>query len=149
MATETLIKVFSKFKLHLYHELFRIWKGREASLTTYETFCMEVIYCMDRPYVGKFADFAYLSSANAAEKVNSLISKGYIKKVQSEKDRRRYYLEPTKKYQDYHELYTDYIHRVMKRVEKSVDKADMDTFYNVLNVINQEIDNDSAGIENI
>ena len=87
---ESFNNVYQNFKMHFYHEIFKKWRGRELSLTTFETFCMEIIYILGRPTVSEFASFASLSSANAAEKINKLMSKGYLKKVRSETDRRKY-----------------------------------------------------------
>ena len=89
--------VYTKFKLHFYKEIFDRFQTREASLTTVETFCMETILALGRPTVNEFASFMNISSPNAAYKVNSLIKKGYINKVQSKEDRREYHLEVTQK----------------------------------------------------
>lgn len=142
MDTELLKKVFGKFKMYSYHEMFKIWKGRETSLTTVETFCMEIIYSMGRPTVSEFAAFASLSSANAADKINKLISKGYLKKVRSEKDKRRYYLEPTQKYLDYYNIYENYIDRVMAKAPESFDKKELAVFYKILCWIDRELKKD-------
>lgn len=73
-------EVYTKFKLHFYRKVFERWESREATLTTVETFCMEIIYALDRPTVNEFASFVQISPPNAAYKVNSLIRKGYLKK---------------------------------------------------------------------
>ena len=80
-------EVYTKFKLHFYQEIFRRFQDREASLTTVETFCMESIMALGSPTVNEFASFMCISSPNAAFKVNSLIRKGYLRKVQSEMER--------------------------------------------------------------
>lgn len=73
-------EVYTKFKLHFYRKVFERWESREATLTTVETFCMEIIYALDRPTVNEFASFVQISPPNAAYKVNSLIRKGYLEK---------------------------------------------------------------------
>ena len=139
MTKEAFNRVYANFKMHFYHEIFKKWRGRELSLTTFETFCMEIIYILGRPTVSEFARFASLSSANAAEKINKLISKGYIRKVQSQSDRRRYYLEPTEKYNDYVNINNAYIDKVMDKVEQHFSKEELETFTNILNVMNEEL----------
>ena len=79
--------VYTKFKLHFYKEIFQRFQSREASLTTVETFSMETIMALGKPTVNEFASFMCISSPNAAYKVNSLIRKGYLRKVQSEMER--------------------------------------------------------------
>ena len=81
MLHQAFNEVYTKFKLHFYQEIFRRFQNREASLTTVETFCMESIMALGRPSVNEFATFMRISPPNAAYKVNSLVKKGYIRKV--------------------------------------------------------------------
>ena len=62
--------------------------------------------------------FIGISSPNAAYKVACLIEKGYIEKIQSEKDRREYHLHVTDKYLDYLNLSQGYVSTVAKRAEE-------------------------------
>ena len=39
-------EVYRKFKLHFYEAVFRGFEMREATLTTVETFCMELLYAL-------------------------------------------------------------------------------------------------------
>ena len=57
MLEQLFVQVYTKFKLHLYQELFSRFQGREASLTTVETFCMESIQALGSPTVNAFATF--------------------------------------------------------------------------------------------
>ena len=88
MLEEVFTEVYNKFKLHFYKKLFERLDDRETSLTTVETFCMETIYAMQEPTVNEFATFLGISTPNAAYKVNSLVKKGYIEKIQSMDDKR-------------------------------------------------------------
>ena len=105
MLKHAFFNVYTKFKLHFYKEIFQRFQTREASLTTVETFCMETILALGSPTVNEFASFMCISPPNAAYKVNSLVKKGYINKVQSEIDRREYHLEVTQKYIDYYNIW--------------------------------------------
>ena len=139
MTKEAFDKVYRNFKMHFYYEIFKKWRGRELSLTTFETFCMEIIYILGKPTVSEFARFASLSSANAAEKVNKLISKGYINKVQSKTDRRKYYLEPTEKYNDYYNINNTYIDKVLDKVEDRFSEEELLVFKKILDTMNDEL----------
>lgn len=139
MIKEAFDRVYANFKMHFYHDIFKKWRGRELSLTTFESFCMEIIYILGRPTVSEFARFASLSSANAAEKINKLIAKGYINKVQSKTDRRRYYLEPTEKYNEYYQINSSYIDKVMGKLRDRFPKEELDIFANILNVMHDEL----------
>ena len=98
MLEKAFHNVYRKFKLHFYEKVFEKMQDKEATLTTVEAFCMEIIYALDRPTVAEFASITNISSPNAAYKINNLVNKGYLKKVQSEDDKREYHLEVTDKY---------------------------------------------------
>ena len=62
MLQDSFSKVYTKFKMHFYQKMFEKLQERETSLTTVETFCMEIIYALDKPTVAQFADMANISS---------------------------------------------------------------------------------------
>ena len=131
--------MYTKFKLHFYQEIFKRFQDREASLTTVETFCMESIQALGSPTINEFATFMCISSPNAAYKVNSLVKKGYIRKVQSEDDRREYHLEVTKKYIDYYNLSIDYLKTVMARVKEQFSPEDCAKLEEMLTVVGRDL----------
>lgn len=139
MIYDAFSKVYTRFKMHFYREVFKKWGNREVSLTTVETFCMEIILALGKPTISRFAEFTSLSSANAADKVNKLISKGYLNKVQSQKDKRVYYLEVTQKYMDYYNISYQYMDLVMKRVESRLTPEELVTAQKVLDIMNDEL----------
>ena len=64
MLDQAFAEVYSKFKLHFYKKVFSRFEGREASLTTVESFCMEIIQALDGPTVNEFASFVQISPPN-------------------------------------------------------------------------------------
>ena len=76
-------RVYTKFKLHFYRAVFARFQNREASLTTVESFCMEIINALGHPTINEFSSFVNISPPNAAYKINNLIQKGYVTKKQS------------------------------------------------------------------
>ncbi|MCI8619633.1 MAG: MarR family transcriptional regulator [Oscillospiraceae bacterium] len=139
MLYEAFAEVFSKFKLYFYQKVFHRFQSREASLTTVEAFCMEVIHDLGTPTCNEFALFAQISPPNAAYKVNSLIQKGYLEKVRSKDDRREYYLVPTQKYLDYYNINYAYLRTVTERVKKRFSPEDVAKFEEILKTISQEL----------
>ena len=143
MTTEELFaKVYTQFKMHFYRAVFRNFENREATLTTVETFCMEVIHAMGRPTINEFASFLRMSSPNAAYKVNNLVRKGYLRRVRSEKDHREYYLEVTQRYIDYCNVSNSYVNSVMKRVRERMTDKEWADFYHTLEILSDEMKND-------
>lgn len=136
---ESFDRIYTKFKLHFYQAVFSKFQTREASLTAVETFCMEIIRALDEPTVNEFASFANISSPNAAYKVNSLIRKGYVEKVQSPSDRREYHLRPTQKFHDYYNLSSSYVQEVMNRVRERFTPEEVAQMDRVLRIVGQEL----------
>lgn len=132
-------EVYSKFKLHFYQKVFSRFQEREASLTTVETFCMEIIQALGTPTVNEFASFVQISPPNAAYKVNNLIQKGYLKKVRSETDRREYHLVITPKYQDYYSISYSYLSTVMQRIRERFSDEDAKKLEEMLTIISEEL----------
>ena len=139
MLDEAFARVYTKFKLHFYRKVFERFEDREASLTTVETFCMEIIQALDHPTVNEFASFVQISPPNAAYKVNNLIQKGYLRKVQSADDRREYHLEPTQKYEYYYNISYSYLSTVMERIKARFSPEDEQKIEQMLQVIADEL----------
>ena len=131
--------VYTKFTLHFYQEILSRFLDREASLTTVETFCMETIQALGSPTVNEFATFMNISSPNATYKVNSLIKKGYLTKVQSPEDRREYHLQVTEKYMHYYNISSSYMMEVMDRITKRFSQEDCEKLEEILKVVSDEL----------
>lgn len=139
MLSDSFSVVYTKFKLHFYQKVFEKLQDRETSLTTVETFCMEIIFALNKPTVAQFAAVANISSPNAAYKINNLVKKGYLKKVQSKEDKREYRLEVTQKYMDYYNISYNYMDLVMKRIEERIDPSEVKTMEKILDIIAEEL----------
>ena len=131
--------VYTKFKLHFYQEIFERFQNREASLTTVETFAMEAIQALGSPTVNEFASFMRISPPNAAYKINSLIRKGYVRKIQSEHDKREYHLQVTEKYKEYYNVSSDYVHVVTERMRQRFTPAECAKLEEMLSIISNEL----------
>lgn len=136
---ESFDRIYTKFKLHFYQAVFTRFQTREASLSAVETFCMEIIRALDEPTINEFASFVNISSPNAAYKVNSLIRKGYLEKVQSPSDRREYHLRPTQKFHDYYNLSSAYVQQVMNRVRERFTPEEVAQMDRVLSIVGREL----------
>lgn len=131
--------VYTKFKLHFYQKVFEKLQERETSLTTVETFCMEIIYALKNPTINEFARLANLSGPNAAYKVSSLMKKGYIRKIQSKEDKREYHLEVTEKYIDYYNISYQYVGTVIERMKDRFSEGELEVIQRVLTVMRDEL----------
>ena len=139
MLKNTFKKIYAKIKVQFYRDIFQRFQDREASLTTVELFCVETIHALGRPTVNEFATYMNISSPNAAYKVNSLIKKGYIQKVQSQEDRREYYLEITEKYLSYYNVSSGYMDLVIKRIKERFSPEDYEKLSEMLEIVCDEL----------
>ena len=80
-----------------------------------------------------------ISSPNAAYKVNNLINKGYLRKIQSETDKREFHLEVTERYISYYNMSYNYIGTVMKRLEERLSEEERESLDKVLNLLYDEL----------
>ena len=99
---EAVSDLYRNLRLSHYRNLFGQLREKAGSLSATEAFSAEVIYLLDRPTIGEFADFIGISQPNASYKVNSLVTKGYLERVNSDDDHREAHLHVTKKFLDYY-----------------------------------------------
>ena len=109
------------------------------SLTTTEVYCVEIIHNLGNPTIQEFSNFIGISSPNATYKVNSLIKKGYVKKVQSDKDKREFYLDVTEKYYRYYNINEKYLDIVENRLKDNLSPEEFEIFNNTLKKIYNEM----------
>lgn len=91
-------KLYFKFRNNYCKNLFSSVNEEKDSLSPTESYCVEVIYLLNRPTVHQFANYVNISQPNATYRISNLINKGYVRKVISMDDRREYYLEVTDKF---------------------------------------------------
>lgn len=139
MLDERFNEVYDKFKLNLYKNMFANLQDREATLTATETFTIEVIHALNRPKVSEVTEFLEISHPNIAYKISQLVKKGYLRKVQSQEDRREFYLECTDKFYKYYDMKTSYVNTVLDRLKEKVDKSDIEIFEKVLGIMSDEL----------
>ena len=139
MKKDAFSEVYKKFKIYFYKNVFNQIQNRELSLTTVEVFCVEIIDALKNPTINEFANFINISSPNAAYKVNSLIQKGYVKKIRSDTDKREYHLTVTDKYYKYYNISQRYVDTVLERVRNNFTKEEVDMKEKMFEKITDEL----------
>ena len=112
-----------------------------------EAFSIEIIHALNEPTIGRFAEFLNISQSNATYKVNSLIKKGYLKKQNSDTDRREYHLILSEKYYSYTDIMRSYVKTVLGRIEDSFTPEETELFSNMLMRISAEMMPEAGGFE--
>jgi DNA-binding MarR family transcriptional regulator len=86
---DVFIAIYDRLKLDFYRQVFASVKEREGSLSAMEAISLEVISYLGRPTISQFANFI-IFPGKRHYKVNSLITKGYIRRQNSTDDKREY-----------------------------------------------------------
>jgi len=139
MLEDVFTEVYMKFKLNFYRGIFQRLKDRDSSLSASESYAVEVIYALRQPTISRFAEFLQISQPNATYKVNSLMRKGYIEKVNSSTDKREYHLVTTQKFHEYYAISQNYIKLVMERIREKFSQEVIERLENTLRVISEEL----------
>ena len=139
MLKDAIVDLYNKFRIYFYMQVFAKFEKREASLTTVESYSVECIKALGEPTVQEFAIMMGISAPNAAYKVNALVQKGYIEKVQDLNDHREFHLRPTKKFFDYYDVAYRYVKKVEERCKKRFTKEEMEKLEEMLRIITTEL----------
>lgn len=139
MLQDSFLEVYDKFKLEFFRRIFEQVREREGSLTAMEAFSIEIIHALNEPTIGRFAEFLNISQSNATYKVNSLIKKGYLKRQNSDTDRREYHLVLSEKYYNYTDIMRSYVTTVLGRIEENFSPDEVKLFSDMLERISAEM----------
>lgn len=139
MLFDALSQAYTMLKLQFYRTVFPRFQSREASLTTVETFSLEIIMALGMPTLNEFAQYVGISTSNAAYRVANLVQKGYLLKEQSEEDKREFYLVATPKCEEYYSINLKYVERVTERMQQRFPEEDIAHFEEMLRVMTEEL----------
>lgn len=129
-------KLYYKFRLNYCKNLF---SNVHEGLTPTESYCVEVIFLLNRPTVREFAKYIHISQPNATYRINSIIEKGYIKKVASREDKREYHLEVTDKFIENYGVNASFNADLMKGIREKLTTEEVDKLEQVIKTIVDEI----------
>lgn len=139
MLRDAIQDLYNKFRIYFYMQVFAKFEKREASLTTVESYSVECIKALGEPTVQEFAIMMGISAPNAAYKVNALVQKGYIEKIQDENDHREFHLRPTRKFWEYYDVSYRYVKKVEERCKKRFTQEEMDKLEEMVKIITTEL----------
>lgn len=132
-------EIYHTLKLYFYREMALQAAGGRDNLSIAEAFCMECIYALGEPTIAEFARFMNISSPNATYKIHSLVDKGYLEKIQSEKDKRLYHLRPTKKYMAAHRINKSGTDKTLARIADYFPEKDVILLSELLTKISKQL----------
>ena len=137
MLDQTFGQVYTKFKLHFYKQIFSRFEDREATLTTVESFCMEVIMALGEPTIAQFSHMMNLSTPNAAYKINSLVKKGYVERSRGLEDRRVVYISLSERGRKAYGHHARFHREMIESLTSDLSEDEMQTLVKALMKLNQ------------
>ncbi|MBC8530685.1 MarR family winged helix-turn-helix transcriptional regulator [Gehongia tenuis] len=130
---------YNRLALSFYKNAARQQKIEEiGSLGAADTGTLEMVYLLKGPTCKELADFLRISTPNLTYRVNKLVSRGYLEKVQDERDRRRYHLRVTDKFMDYYSVNDAFVHRVAERARQNFSPEELARFEGMFQKIIEE-----------
>jgi DNA-binding MarR family transcriptional regulator len=105
--------VYDLFRESFYESLC----SKELSLP--EAFSIDVIELLQEPTILEYANYMHISQSNATYKINQLIAKGYVERVESKTDKRSAHLKVTPKAKRLYRKNDEYIESVMNHIRNS------------------------------
>jgi DNA-binding MarR family transcriptional regulator len=115
MEASNISLVFEQLENQFIDSLFQL------DLTVSETVSLYLIAGLKKPNISEYAKKMGISQSNATYTIQKLISKGYLGKLQSDQDRRQFFLEVTDKF--YTEI-AEPKRTLERKIEQSVGQLD-------------------------
>lgn len=141
MKKTILEDIITMANINFYTKIYSGFEKREATLTYTESMVVNIIDSLEKPTVNELVKILGISQPNISYKINTLVSKGYVEKVQSKEDGREFILRLTDRFKTYKKIAFSSISEVMDRLEEKLSKEDMENIYNSLDLIKAEMKN--------
>lgn len=129
-------KLYFKFRNNYCKNLFSEVNEDKESLSPTESYCVEAIFLMNRPTVHQFANYVNISQPNATYRISNLISKGYVRKVLSEDDRREYFLEVTDKFSKNYGMKASFNAQLMRSIREKFSPEEITQLEKLMKKLN-------------
>lgn len=130
-------RLYYKFRVNYCKNLFASVK--EGSISATDSYCLEVIFLLNRPTVNEFAEYINISLPNASYRIRNLIKKGYVRKLVSENDRREYHLEVTDKFLKKYGANASFNTKLMSEIREKFSEEEIDFLEVMIKKIVDEI----------
>lgn len=135
-----LIELVNKVKLLVTHKVALNVQREKGILTSTDAFALESLDALNQPTIGKFASFIGISQPNASYKVQTLIKKGYIKRIHSEVDKRECMLALTDEYVNLNRDFNEQISNAVQNAISEFSNDEIELLDKMLEKVNKELD---------
>lgn len=141
MKKTILEDIITMANINFYTKIYSGFEKREATHSYTESMVVNIIDSLEKPTVNELVKILGISQPNISYKINTLVSKGYVEKVQSKEDGREFILRLTDRFKTYKKIAFSSISEVMDRLEEKLSKEDMENIYKSLGLIKAEMKN--------
>ena len=140
MLTEEVIRLYKRFRLLNYREMFGRIREKDGSLSATEAFAADVIYLLEKPTITQLAETLGISQPNATYKVNNLSAKGYVQKTTSEDDRRECHLHVSERFHSYYDTSDAFIREAVAKLGEEYSAEEQALFEKMLRSLGNAVD---------
>lgn len=140
MLTEEVIRLYKRFRLLNYREMFGRIREKDGSLSATEAFAADVIYLLEKPTITQLAETLGISQPNATYKVNNLSAKGYVQKTTSEDDRRECHLHVSERFHSYYDTSDAFIREAVAKLGEEYSAEELALFEKMLRSLGNAVD---------
>lgn len=137
MLSKEFQAVYDIFKKNFYASMC----ANSKELTMQEAFSLDIIHMLGNPTILEYANYMGISQPNATYKINQMIDKGYLIKEVYKKDKRAYKLQVTKKFLSLYRDNDKYIKKVLKEVENTFSKEEVQLLEKMLKDVKKQMSN--------
>lgn len=111
-----------------------------SSLSSTDMSTLETVYLLNSPTYKDLSDFLKISTPNVNYRINKLIEKGYLRREQDKRDKRRYFLNVTDKYLDYYCMNDKLMEHVANQVRSRLSPEELDQFERLFSILIEEME---------
>ena len=108
-------------------------------VTVNEEYYLDILYSLGNPTFTEFAEKAQITKPAASQIVKKLIEKDYVEKIQSQKDKRVYYIKINDTIRKCFEKSDIYLQEKYKKCLSLLSKDEKDHFKNILTKIDKAL----------
>lgn len=98
---------------------------------------LDIISFQENCTVSYLAEALNISKSAVTVKINELIRQGFVKKTQSIKDKRIFYLSLNEKIIEEYKIYDQKLHETIKSIEKKYSEAEINIFCEMLDLMSK------------
>ncbi len=107
-------------------------QGQFAELSMRQVYYLDTILRLENPTFSDLAQQFGVSKPSVTALVGKLIEKGFVEKVQSEADRRVYYIRPTEKAAEFARLHQATHQKMAQYLVRNLDEAEVQQLVQLL-----------------